>query len=1222
MTDDARGITNDPVIATKIRVDLSDLTKGLNSAGLAIAQATKKWSGAFRDVGATVTKTSREVTGGLTTIQNASNRVATQVRQDFDRIKTGANGIGADIAGEFAPLQTVLGQFRTSARLAGNELKKLGSSGGALKTLQNFGKLKPIRISVDIATFRKTINSTTGLINKNVRGWGTAFTRVLAPIERTINAIVKLLNTLEARFAAVTETIVTSMSRIGLSTNMIGSTISSNLVPVRAELGQLATSARRAKSEINNLGNAGKQLKSLRNVRPITVTHAAPAQVRRGGGRNYGGDFDLDTIRGALAGTAAGALGAIGLRAADDIRLLRVRYEELEGSQEKAAQTMDLVAKAAKRVGAPIRSTQQAFLGLIPSVRDAGENVEEYMGLALRLATMNPAEGLEGAIFSIREALTSGGTDLVSLSERFNIPRTALRALTQETGSFSKALDMTLNRYGATQKAAEANARSLTNLSAVLFDTFQRKLESGFSPSLEAAASILSNLNKVLEWMPSSVITLGTTFVVAIGAMSAMRVILGQLAAGYNSLTASIVRANAAQVSFNQGTGGFRSTGRAMGASAVSGLGMAVSYLTVTAGSIFFGAQLGLAIGNTIGKAIGDENMANATMDSVITTAKQLIFIIADVTYQLAGRFLVRPLLMLKHTFDNVGLAFNNIVGSMQVAVGGLVTGFAELIVELDRKTKGVFGIGGIAENLSGIGERLTLSGQAKQTEYQHNVDDLVDAEMAFYEDFLVPASMKRLGDILRLIPKEVDEASMKLRDATNKFKMNLAGKIIPEIENFFKHFDTRLGFAQELEELSEKGDPESILDRLDAMEREERLIREMLPALRTQLNSLERFKDASEESAKLYDEMAAKLAGYHERLEVLTDQIPALIGILDKRMDAALSNMRGERDKAALDIEADRIGRIKDVNEKAADDRVKQADDVRKKELEVADKEKEDQAKFHKAIEDAETEHRKRILKIYRDFLRDAILAASRLDAAGVAAAIAKRQEELAGSGDQLKKDKENANEQLAESARQRQKELEQLRSSNSEKLVELENARNKEIAKINEAANKELSDLNLKLDLEIQALRAAYNTQLADLQRFVGMTTTLRQQEAALIVNSASAANLAVNTLGQTLAGLANYISGSMFGNNMGTMVPVNHAAMQAPKAPVYGPPQPANQVKWENMFNINGSQDPQATADAVGRELVRLAQGAAGKKTSVPAGRSGAPSASARPAQWSDY
>lgn len=76
----------------------------------------------------------------------------------------------------------------------------------------------------------------------------------------------------------------------------------------------------------------------------------------------------------------------------------------------------------------------------------------EYIDLTTRLAKLNPSEGIEGARFAIREAIASGGADLVPLVERFNIPRKELHKLIEDTGNFEVALDEILDRFSTVAK--------------------------------------------------------------------------------------------------------------------------------------------------------------------------------------------------------------------------------------------------------------------------------------------------------------------------------------------------------------------------------------------------------------------------------------------------------------------------------------------------------------------------------------------------------------------------------------------------------------------------------------------------------------------------------------------------------------------------------------------------------------------------------------------------
>lgn len=88
----------------------------------------------------------------------------------------------------------------------------------------------------------------------------------------------------------------------------------------------------------------------------------------------------------------------------------------------------DIRTEAAKTPFA-FQELANATAGLIPSAKMAGVSLMDLVRDAEVLAASNPAEGLEGAAFALREAVSG---DFTSVIERFNLPRSYINKLKEE----------------------------------------------------------------------------------------------------------------------------------------------------------------------------------------------------------------------------------------------------------------------------------------------------------------------------------------------------------------------------------------------------------------------------------------------------------------------------------------------------------------------------------------------------------------------------------------------------------------------------------------------------------------------------------------------------------------------------------------------------------------------------------------------------------------------
>ncbi|PET71851.1 hypothetical protein CN514_05595 [Bacillus sp. AFS001701] len=129
----------------------------------------------------------------------------------------------------------------------------------------------------------------------------------------------------------------------------------------------------------------------------------------------------------------------------------KLTLSALVNDTEKANKLFDMLQqKGLKSVfsDADFMGAGKAFL---PMTKDLGQ-INKLLGITERLASSNTLEGMTGASFAIREALSG---DLVSLQERFNIPRSMLKETFKGADTATEkiaALDKVLNKLGFTQK--------------------------------------------------------------------------------------------------------------------------------------------------------------------------------------------------------------------------------------------------------------------------------------------------------------------------------------------------------------------------------------------------------------------------------------------------------------------------------------------------------------------------------------------------------------------------------------------------------------------------------------------------------------------------------------------------------------------------------------------------------------------------------------------------
>lgn len=157
-----------------------------------------------------------------------------------------------------------------------------------------------------------------------------------------------------------------------------------------------------------------------------------------------------------VATTGIGALIAVGAKVQDGFNLVatleenRRTVQTLVGDVDKGNKIFDEAAGFARRYGFTQREMGAAAAAAAPLLRNSTVETQKQLEVLGRLASLNTAEGISGATFSVKE-LASG--DITSIVERFNLGRDAARAMKDEIASGADVftvLDRTLNQMGVT----------------------------------------------------------------------------------------------------------------------------------------------------------------------------------------------------------------------------------------------------------------------------------------------------------------------------------------------------------------------------------------------------------------------------------------------------------------------------------------------------------------------------------------------------------------------------------------------------------------------------------------------------------------------------------------------------------------------------------------------------------------------------------------------------
>lgn len=311
------------------------------------------------------------------------------------------------------------------------------------------------------------------------------------------------------------------------------------------DLVQIARLTGRATSEVGELTGAvttfeQRAAASTRGVRGYFAQLRGELERinEQGLGRNFQElGFSLAPIS-----LAAGAGLAQGVERALDLEEITISFEAITSSQQESVELMRSLTSEAQRFGLPILGTLNAFQRLAPVVEQSGGDIRDFVSIAARLATINPTQGVEGAVIAISEALSGSGNDFVSLTERFNISRAALRSAVQETGSIQAGIERVLDTYGRTEEVAERFGRTGRTAFRQFGEALANFLATAVAPFLQALTPILNKATELFNSLAGGnpvLAQLTGGFLILAAALSPLLILVGNLVIAFESLKAA-----------------------------------------------------------------------------------------------------------------------------------------------------------------------------------------------------------------------------------------------------------------------------------------------------------------------------------------------------------------------------------------------------------------------------------------------------------------------------------------------------------------------------------------------------------------------------------------------------------------------------------------------------------------------------------------------------------
>lgn len=391
-------------------------------------------------------------------------------------------------------------------------------------------------------------------------------------------------------------------------------------------------------------------------------------------------------------GAGAGLLTKLGLDGALNLRNYTIAFRQFVGSQKEAETLTNRLIEAANKYGLEWEGVAQLGRALLPSLKGGTQELDGWISRAARLRSLFPSAARGSETIAISEFL-AGQTR--SLSTRFNVPLNVIEDAKSKFTDLGQAFDYILERRGATEEAAVAMANAFVGVRNEL----TLLLAQGFTPLFQALQPILKSFRDFLthlrETNPTAV-TAGAGLIAFAAAGVPALLLLNQLIIAAEKL---------------------KSLGVLGGLGKAGGVGLSVAA----------GVGLGIGATNAIGRATGNDQMANAGLSDLSLVLRKLVVNIAF-TFSEVDRVVRVGLLGALRTLVNA------VIGAA-TSIGGVVSTIGSML----PTSMGGGALSKIGADLSTGGEGLKATNNAMFDAMIANLNKRSRDQMKGFMNFMVP---------------------------------------------------------------------------------------------------------------------------------------------------------------------------------------------------------------------------------------------------------------------------------------------------------------------------------------------------------------------------------------------------------------------------------------------------------------------------------------------------
>lgn len=246
----------------------------------------------------------------------------------------------------------------------------------------------------------------------------------------------------------------------------------------------LSTSVQRSFQTVNtSLGASANKGVSQLAQGFREATRAAQEFSRTDLGRVAQGLGDVEKqLRG--ISVAAGLVSALGVKEAQNLLRQNALLKIFSRTQEGLLSNQQQIRDFAEKTSQSYLTTLESANAILPTVNRFKIDLGGVLSIIQRLAILDPAQGIQGAAFAIREALSGQGR---SLAARFELSLSEVNGIIRQGGSpdgVIKGLGALVDRLGLTEEAFLELQNSGVNTFERLTGTLREALGTAFTPFL------------------------------------------------------------------------------------------------------------------------------------------------------------------------------------------------------------------------------------------------------------------------------------------------------------------------------------------------------------------------------------------------------------------------------------------------------------------------------------------------------------------------------------------------------------------------------------------------------------------------------------------------------------------------------------------------------------------------------------------------------------------